>query len=642
LVGCINCLTVYCYTPSRGTSTLNKHSCKENVNAAASNSIERFCRPAVLPNAGQKTRMKFALADMCTDDIRPMHMVANSGFLNAMQCAYDIGMSTKKPMNIRDLVCVPKTIKSAIKDRFISSSGRVKTLVVAHFVDKLGAGATTDLWTDKINNISYMSVTLHLVDVNFVLSARTISCDQFPENTSHTAPAILKEFCRQIKPYRWIDEDADELAQIVLDVQVKVTTDSASNNVAEDGFPSMFGHEPCKCHKIGTCVSFVIEKRTRIVEGKKSKPYYQFYDHAPNFFILLDAVKELVTYSKQSGINKMLEPRMIQHNPARWSGVLSMLNSVNVEHGAHRTKFAAWKNPTAIRKFDAVDPKLLDESVRFLLVFKQATLALEAYLTPTIQLVAFWRQRLIDHCTPVTEAYELPSDVKDDPPLQFDEDSEEVLAIKELILGQIMEKFDLSARHAAAAYLSPNFKRRLPQLGIDDALFQEGLEYLKDEMMRVGLPPATAENPAPLARRRRQAKRPRIAYHPHRLQEEDADEDEDEEEEGDEDTVALASLGIQVDLELLGYAKYRLATQVDKDLMKSTKHKSGPLLGFWKVKAEIWPIMARAARSILSNPASSAKSETNFSDAGNTMTEKRNGLKPATLNMLMFLRSNKD
>jgi hypothetical protein len=52
--------------------------------------------------------------------------------------------------------------------------------------------------------------------------------------------------------------------------------------------------------------------------------------------------------------------------------------------------------------------------------------------------------------------------------------------------------------------------------------------------------------------------------------------------------------------------------------------------------------MALVARSILCIPASSSKSECNFSDAGNTLTAKRNGLKPSTLDTLLFMRSNLD
>jgi hypothetical protein len=46
--------------------------------------------------------------------------------------------------------------------------------------------------------------------------------------------------------------------------------------------------------------------------------------------------------------------------------------------------------------------------------------------------------------------------------------------------------------------------------------------------------------------------------------------------------------------------------------------------------------------SVLCILASSSKSESNFSDAGNTLTKKRSELKPTTVNDFLFVRSNQD
>jgi hypothetical protein len=45
---------------------------------------------------------------------------------------------------------------------------------------------------------------------------------------------------------------------------------------------------------------------------------------------------------------------------------------------------------------------------------------------------------------------------------------------------------------------------------------------------------------------------------------------------------------------------------------------------------------------VLCIPASSSKTESNFSDAGNTITNKHSGLKPTIVNDLLFVRSNQD
>jgi hypothetical protein len=71
------------------------------------------------------------------------------------------------------------------------------------------------------------------------------------------------------------------------------------------------------------------------------------------------------------------------------------------------------------------------------------------------------------------------------------------------------------------------------------------------------------------------------------------------------------------------------------------KHDVG-LLPWWKIKSTNFPIMAHAARAILYIPALSSMPECTFSSAGNTWTNKRNALKPNTLNALLYLRSNQD
>ena len=67
------------------------------------------------------------------------------------------------------------------------------------------------------------------------------------------------------------------------------------------------------------------------------------------------------------------------------------------------------------------------------------------------------------------------------------------------------------------------------------------------------------------------------------------------------------------------------------------------ILLWWKLKgAPTFPIMSHMARSVLCTPASNSKLESNFSDARNTLTKKRYGLKPSIVNDLLFVRSNQD
>ena len=75
---------------------------------------------------------------------------------------------------------------------------------------------------------------------------------------------------------------------------------------------------------------------------------------------------------------------------------------------------------------------------------------------------------------------------------------------------------------------------------------------------------------------------------------------------------------------------------------RDTTAKFNTLL-WWKLKgAPTFPIMSCVARSVLCIPASNFKSESNFSDARNTLTKKHSGLKPTIVNDILFVWSNQD
>ena len=64
------------------------------------------------------------------------------------------------------------------------------------------------------------------------------------------------------------------------------------------------------------------------------------------------------------------------------------------------------------------------------------------------------------------------------------------------------------------------------------------------------------------------------------------------------------------------------------------------ILNWWKEHEKVLPELAKIARSILSIPCSSAKSERVFSTAGNFSTKKRNRLGAKKLEDLVILKEN--
>jgi hypothetical protein len=112
---------------------------------------------------------------------------------------------------------------------------------------------------------------------------------------------------------------------------------------------------------------------------------------------------------------------------------------------------------------------------------------------------------------------------------------------------------------------------------------------------------------------------------------------------GDMEEVApIGNFATQIEIEY----KASMACKVTEEEQNNIKKLDGGdfrVLTWWKIKGfKSFPIMALVTRSVRCIPAASAMSENDFSDAGITVTKKRNSLKPRVVDDLLFLRSNRD
>ncbi len=318
-------------------------------------------------------------AAMCAVDMRPFAVVSGEGFQSLLQTVLDIGVASKNPIRIMDLLSDEVTVKRAAVKTYQTIRQVLIAELQAHFQDRMDAGCTLDIWTEPLTSIAYMSVTMHYIDAAFKHNACTLQVDQFPE-VSHTAVAILKTFKQCIIPFTG---EFDSMNRPVKE-QIRVTTDHASNNCGQDGLPSKFQWNGCADHSISTCVPFVLDKRMNIINGKKSNLYYQFYANAPAVFDMLDNCKALVTYVKRVGLNKQLTSKLKQVVATRWDGILIMTNSIDCEFESHHETLALRHQE---QKMDVIGQLLLHELVLFLNLFQIATKELEVFKTPTLHLV---------------------------------------------------------------------------------------------------------------------------------------------------------------------------------------------------------------------------------------------------------------
>jgi hypothetical protein len=199
----------------------------------------------------------------------------------------------------------------------------------------------------------------------------------------HTAPNILANFNDIIEPFITLD------GEIHTDLIV-VNTDNASNNGGAGGLESKYTRISCADHKVNMCISYVLKKRTREINSVRLSAFYEFEEEAPLVFNQITNCKKAVTAAKESGFHKNISPKLQQEIVTRWYGLYVMLNSFEGKDRLSELMdtFKVWKRPQFIA---CPDGELNSELVCFLYVFKQGTLALEAFKKLTLHLVAFWR-----------------------------------------------------------------------------------------------------------------------------------------------------------------------------------------------------------------------------------------------------------
>ena len=84
---------------------------------------------------------------------------------------------------------------------------------------------TLDLWTDTVKNVSYISITIHYIDEDFVVHDRTLRVKTI-RDASHTAITVLDEFTEGLE---------------LFDLHYKeYALDRGSNRCGAKGIPAKF------------------------------------------------------------------------------------------------------------------------------------------------------------------------------------------------------------------------------------------------------------------------------------------------------------------------------------------------------------------------------------------------------------------
>jgi hypothetical protein len=301
---CNDCKDVYAYSKGNNTSSLVNHKCSSKMAVATiASGILHFVKHGT-PSSHQKKKMLNALSDMCAFDLRPFYTVSGTGFRGVIQQSLDIGFESKTPLFVDDVLCDWITVKRNCQSRKDSALESLLKDCKDHVTDGLMMSVTTDLWTNDDSKKSYISVTLHRIDEYFRLHDRTLAVREF-DGESHTVPNILANFNDIIEPFITLD---DEIRTNL----IVVNTDNASNNGGARGLESEYTRISCADHKVNTCISYVLKKRTREINGVRLPAFYEFEEEAPLVFNQITNCKKAITAAKQGGFHKNISPKLQQ------------------------------------------------------------------------------------------------------------------------------------------------------------------------------------------------------------------------------------------------------------------------------------------------------------------------------------------
>lgn len=325
---------------------------------------------------------------------------------------------------------------------------------------------TFDMWSDAYRQRPFISITLHYIDDNFKIQHPLICVKQFiidDDVGAKKSTQNIRIFLKKSLSEYFL---ADRLENIFSNMSS--VTDGGSNCVAV--FPQRYS---CKCHDLNLVLEWTFEKEDEKqnammkLEAKKAdlqskikelenlpaknkereKLEHQFEDLVipkKKEFILsnscpiikssLVSVKQLVTYFKQTGLNKHLKQSLKQDVTTRWNSHLIMLESY--QKSREEVQQILCKN-NQLNKIQNIDDNLVDQLVEVLKIFRECTESLSSDKHPTIHLVAQWRNILYTQMR------------------ANDDDLQEIKNVKIQLVICLDEYFQLKDLHLGAAMLDP-------------------------------------------------------------------------------------------------------------------------------------------------------------------------------------------
>lgn len=382
------------------------------------------------------------------------------------------------------------------------------------------------------------------------------------------------------KTAKQITEDYDSVIKMFkIGSKIKsVTTDSASANKSAFKFRDDIEWYSCKAHDLNT----TLKHSFTFKDGDSD------YDHVIDVYNAIHASKQLVTYAKHSGLNANLIKTLKQSVDTRWDSTLEQLESISKSFD--QLKVLAEHNSDLQRHIMNINIGILNHLIALLIPFRTARKKLCKNGVPTFNQVAVIKQGLLkDHLK------ECSSDLS---MIKF---------MKIRLRKYLCEKFGVSYKHMIASFLTPGLKNDFMSNYHEPNLVKEAKSELISLCKDICIE-SDDENETPAKQRK----------------------------VDDIFSQYYKPTNVPKKYQSSEVERYQTMIVTDVDVEQCP-------LEFWSRNniRKSFPKLSMIAIELISTPATSVKSEQNFSSAGRLINDRRSNMTSDNIDALLFVRSNK-
>ena len=279
-VQCKFCKKNLQYKNRSGTSSLTRHSCKNN---------EEPLTPDVAVATEDRKDILEGCITYCAQDRRSFNSIGGPGFQKLAQKLINVGFKYGR-IPVQNILPHATTVSRNI----LEQAEQVKNDILPEIVAAIRQGvcaATTDFWTDQYTKTSYYTVTVHYINESWKLIARVLFITDFPEERK-TGDNIKRELYRKFETFGIPSHIIKNITFV---------TDQGSNIIKALETVERLN---CSAHSINSALRNAFKEKC-------------LSEHAPNTLHILQTTKSIVGYLKRSGLVSHLPQTVHQETETR-------------------------------------------------------------------------------------------------------------------------------------------------------------------------------------------------------------------------------------------------------------------------------------------------------------------------------------